>query len=102
VERRESMKSGQIDRLCSDWLKDNYGDELASDYRHYSLVINLWNTSELNEALEALRQVLCIAFGPAESFGSADYHEAREKLGLPDDRVSIPDVFIEAFAGTFE
>lgn len=96
------MKSGQIDKICSDWLKDNYGDELASDYRHYSLVITMWNTSELNEALEALRQVLCIAFGPAESFGNTDYHEAREKLGLPEDRVSIPDVFIEAFAGTFE
>lgn len=96
------MKSGQIDRLCSDWLKDNYGDELASDYRHYSLVITIWNTSELNEALEALRQVLCIAFGPDGSLGTVDYYDARRKLGLPDDRVSIPDVFIEAFAGTFE
>ena len=96
------MKGGKIDKLCVDWLKKNYGDEVASDYRHYSLVITVWNTSELNEALEALKQVLCITFGPAESFGSTDYHEAREKLGLPQNEVPIPDVFIEAFAGTFE
>lgn len=92
------MKGGQIDRLCSDWLEENYGDEVASDYRHYSLVINVWNTAELNEALEALRQVLCITFGSDESFGTTDYHEARRKLGLPDDEVVIPGVFLEAFA----
>lgn len=96
------MKSGQIDRLCMDWLRENCGEEIASKYRPYSLVITIWNTPDINDGLETLRQVLCIAFGPAESFGNTDYHEAREKLGLPDDRVSIPDVFIEAFAGTFE
>jgi hypothetical protein len=96
------MKVGQIDKLCLDWLKKNYGDGVASDYRHYSLVIDRWNTSELNEALESLRQVLCITFGPSGSFGNMDYHEAREKLGLPEDEAPIPDIFIKAFAGTFE
>lgn len=95
------MKGGQIDKLCLDWLKENCGDEVASDYRYYSLVITMWNTSELNEALEALRQVLCIAFGPDESLGTVDYYEARRKLGLPDYEVAIPEVFIEAFAVTF-
>ena len=92
------MKGGQIDKLCLDWLKKNYGDEVASDYRHYSLVIDRWNSSELNEALEALRKVLCITFGPAGSFGNIDDHEARVKLGLPEDGVPIPYVFIKAFA----
>ena len=96
------MSSGQIDRLCRDWLKGNCGEKIASKYRPCSLVITTWNTPDINDGLENLRQVLCIAFGPAESFGSTDYHEARGKLGLPEDRVSIPDVFIEAFAGTFE
>lgn len=96
------MKDGQIDKLCLDWLKKNYGDEVASDYRHYSLVIAVWNTTELNEALEALKQELCTTFGPAGSFGNVDYHEAREKLGLPQDSTPIPDVFIEAFAVTLE
>ncbi|TEU04703.1 MAG: hypothetical protein E3J24_00800 [Dehalococcoidia bacterium] len=96
------MSSGQIDRLCMDWLRGNCGKEIALKYRSYSLVIPIWNTADLDDGLETLRQVLCIAFGPAESFGNTDYHEAREKLGLPEDGVPIPDVFIEAFAGTFE
>ena len=52
------------------------------------------------EVMESLRQVLCIAFDADESFGTTNYHEARAKLGLPDDGVPIPEVFIEAFAGT--
>jgi len=52
------------------------------------------------EVMESLRQVLCIAFGADESFGTTNYHEARAKLGLPDDGVPIPEVLIEAFAGT--
>ena len=96
------MSSDKIDRLCMDWLSENCGEETASRYRPYSLVIAIWNTPDLNDGLETLRQVLCIAFGPAESFGSTDYHEAREKLGLPEDRVPIPDAFIKAFAGTFQ
>jgi len=94
------MTSAQIDRLCTDWLRENCGEEMASKYRLYSLVIPMWNTPDLNYGLETLRQVLCIAFGPDESFGTTNYHEARAKLGLPDDGVPIPEVFIEAFAGT--
>ncbi len=52
----------------------------------------------LNDALETLRQVLCKAFGPEESFGTIDYHEARRKLRLTDDVIPIPDVFVKAFA----
>ena len=98
--KEDIMTSGQIDRLCSDWLRVNCGEEVASKYRPYSLVITMWNTPELSEALETLRQVLCIAFGPDESFGTTDYHEVSAKLGLPDDGVPIPEVFIKAFAGT--
>ena len=94
------MTREQIDRICTDWLRENYGGEMASKYRHYSLVITMWNAPELTDALETLRQVLCVAFGPDESFGTTEYHEARTKLGLPDDRVPIPEVFIKAFAGT--
>jgi len=96
------MKGSQIDKLCVDWLRENCGAEIASKYRPYSLVITTWNAPDINDGLETLRQVLCIAFGPAKSFGSTDYHEAREKLGLPEDRVPIPDVFTNAFAETSE
>ena len=92
------MTSSQVDRLCNDWLKENCGTELAANYSTQSLVIPMWNAPELNEALETLRQVLCIAFGVDETFGTTDYHEARRKLGLPDNRVPIPEVFIKAFA----
>jgi hypothetical protein len=98
VGKGKGMKGEQIDDVCIDWLKENYGEELATKYRHYSLVIPMWNTSELNEALETLMQVLCIAFGPDESFGTVDYYEVRRKLKLSDDRTSIPEVFLRAFA----
>jgi len=92
------MSGGQIDRLCQDWLRENYGEANASEYTTYSLVIPMWNPADLNEALEDLRLTLCLTFGPEQSFGSTDYYEAREKLGLPDDRAIVPDVFIRAFA----
>ena len=94
------MSGDQIDRLCRNWLAENCGEEIASKYSSQSLVIPMWNPHDLGEALETLRQVLCIAFGPDESFGTTDYHEARRKLGLPDDGGPIPEVFIRAFAGT--
>ena len=87
------MTSGQIDRLCTDWLRGNYGEEIASEYRSYSLVIPMRDTPDLNYGLETLRQVLCIAFSSDESFGTTDYHEARAKLGLADDSVQTPEVF---------
>ncbi|RLC71409.1 MAG: hypothetical protein DRI26_05180 [Chloroflexi bacterium] len=93
------MTSAQIDRLCTDWLRENCGEEIASKYSSYSLAIPMWNTPDLNYGLETLRQVLSIVFGPDESFGITDYHEARAKLGLPDDGVPVPEVFIQAFAG---
>ena len=92
------MSGGQIDKLCRDWLRENYREKLASEYTSYSLVIPMWNTLELNDALETLRQLLCLAFGSEESFGTTDYHETRRKLSLPDDRIPIPDVFVKAFA----
>ena len=92
------MSSSQIDRLCQDWLRENYGVEIASQYTTYSLVIPMWNSPDLNNALEDLRLRLCFAFGPEQSFGTTDYYEAREKLGLPDDRTPVPDVFVRAFA----
>ena len=94
------MTSGEIDRLCTDWLNDNYGEEMARKYMPYTLVIPMWNPLDLNDALETLRQVLCIAFGADKSFGTTDYHEARRKLRLSDDSVEIPEVFIRAFAVT--
>jgi hypothetical protein len=92
------MSNSQIDRLCQDWLKENYDQEIASGYRRYSLVVPMWNSIELNNALQDLKLKLCLAFGPEQSFGSTDYYEAREKLGLPDDRTPIPDVFVRMFA----
>jgi len=92
------MDSGQIDRLCRDWLQEKYGEAVASEYTTYSLVIPMGNPADLNDAFEDLRLELCLSFGPEQSFGSTDYYEAREKLGLPDDRATVPDVFVRAFA----
>lgn len=94
------MKSGQIDQLCIDWLRENYGEELALEYQGCSLVIPASNSYELNRALGTLRQVLCIAFRPEESFGTTDYCEATKKLGLLEDQVRVPDVFVGAFSET--
>jgi hypothetical protein len=91
------MTSGQIDRLCRDWLHQNYGEEIASEYAPHSLLVSDFNSADLNNALEELRQALCLAFCPEQSFGSTDYYEAKEKLGLPDDRVPVPDVFVRAY-----
>ena len=92
------MTAEQIDKVCIDWLKENYGEELAGKYRPYSLVVPMWNLPELNEALETLMQTLRIAFGPVESFGTVDHYEVRRKLKLSDDRTPIPEVFLKAFA----
>jgi hypothetical protein len=97
--RGEAMTSGQIDRLCWDWLHENYGEEVALEYISYSLLIPAFNSTDLNSALEELRQTLYLIFGPEQSFGSTDYYEARERLGLPDDRTPVPDVFMRAFVG---
>jgi len=96
------MTADQIDKVCIDWLKENYGQELARRYRPYSLVIPGRNISELNEALEILLQLLRVAFGQDKSFGTTDYYEVRRKLKLPDDRTPIPDVFLKAFAKPYE
>ena len=97
VGKGKGMKGERIDEVCIDWLKENYGEELARKYRPYSLVIPTWNSSELNEALETLIEVLHIAFGPDESFGTVDYYEVRRKLKLSNDRTPIPEVFLKAF-----
>ena len=92
------MTVDQIDKVCIDWMKENYGGELAAKYRPYSLVIPMWNVAELNEALETLLQALHIAFGPDKSFGTIDYYEVRRKLKLLGCRTPIPEVFLKAFA----
>ncbi len=97
---RGTVTSGEIDRLCTDWLNDNYGEGMACKYMPYTLVIPMWSPPDLNGALETLRQVLRIAFGADQSLGTTDYHEARRKLQLHGERVEIPEVFIRAFAGT--
>jgi len=94
------MKSEQIDQLCRDWLVGNYGDEIALEYMVYSLVIPSFDSKELNYALEELRLTLCIAFGPEQSFGSTDYQDARDQLGLIDNRTPVPDVFVRAFTSS--
>jgi len=93
------MSGSQIDRLCQDWIRENYGEVMASEYTTYSLVVTMWNSTDLNDELEDLRLELCLSFGPEQSFGATDYYEAREKLGLPDDRTPVPDVFVTAFEG---
>jgi len=98
MERRGIMSSGQIDRLCQDWLRENYEEAIASEYTTYSLVIPMWNSPDLNNALEDIKLELCLSFGPEQSFGATDYYEARERLGLPNDRTPVPDVFVRAFA----
>ena len=92
------MSGWQIDRLCQDWLKKNYGEAIASEYTIYSLVIPMLNSSDLNDALEDLKLELCRSFDPKQSFGTVDYHEAREKLELSSDGTAVPGVFVRAFA----
>ncbi|HEY79252.1 MAG TPA: hypothetical protein G4O09_09085 [Dehalococcoidia bacterium] len=91
------MSGSQIDKLCRDWLRETYCDEIMSEYTIFSLVIPMWNSADLNNALEDLKLELCLSFGPEQSFGSTDYYEAREKLGLLDGKTPVPDVFIRAF-----
>ena len=98
AERMGIMNGSQIDRLCQDWLRENYGEAIVSEYTTYSLVIPIWNSHELNDALEDLKLELCLSFGPEQSFGTTDYYEARGKLGLHENRNPIPDVFVRAFA----
>jgi hypothetical protein len=93
------MTGSQVDTLCKDWIEQNYGVVLASKYMRYSLVMPIWNDAELNEALENFRQILCILFGPDESFETTDYHEAKSKLGLPASEPRIPDAFLEIVTG---
>ena len=93
------MTTSQIDRLCTDWLREYCGEESSSKYGPYSLAIPMWNDPELNAALETLKQSLCTAFGADASFGTTDYYEARERLGLPEEQVSVPEVFLKAFSG---
>jgi len=94
------MTSVQIDRLCQDWLYENYGKAMASEYESHSLLIPDFNSTDLDCALEELRQRLYFIFGPEQSFGRTDYYEARERLGLSHDRIPVPDVFVRAFLGT--
>ena len=98
TERRAIVSGSQIDGLCHDWLRENYGEAIASEYTTYSLVIPMWNSADLNDALEELKLELYLSFGPEQSFGSTNYYEAREKLWLSGGQTPIPDVFVRAFA----
>jgi hypothetical protein len=91
------MTDDKIDRLCLDWLRQNHGEEVASEYKSYSLLIPAFNSADLNGALEELIQTLYLLCGTGQSFGSTDYYEARERLGLPGDKTPVPEVFIRAF-----
>ena len=91
------MSGTQIDSLCRDWLRENYGETMASEYTTYSLLIPMWNSPEINNALENMQTELTLSFGPEQTFRATDYYEAREKLGLHDDRTPIPNVFVRAF-----
>jgi hypothetical protein len=48
------MSGTQIDWLCRSWLRENYGAAVVSGYTTYSLLIPMWDSSELNNALEDL------------------------------------------------
>jgi len=91
------MNGTQIDLLCRDWLRDNYGETMASEYTSYSLIIPMWNSPEINNALENMQSELTLSFGREQTFRATDYYEAREKLGLHDNRTPIPNVFVRAF-----
>lgn len=93
------MSSVEVDRLCVDWLDENRGEAVAHQYTSYALLLPRWNPPELNDALESLRQVLCLVFGPDESFGTTNYQEARRKLHLRQDRLPLPKAFVKAFEG---
>ncbi len=91
------MTSKEIDKLCTDWLRQNCGDDTASRYRVYSMVVPLLSPPDVAEGLEGLKDELCQCFGPEESFGTTDYREARRRLGLTEDEARVPEVFIRAF-----
>jgi len=80
AERKGIVSGGQIDKLCRDSLCENYGEEIASEYTTYSLMIPAW--TGFNNALGDLRLRLCLAFGPQQSAGISDYYEVRGELGL--------------------
>jgi hypothetical protein len=94
------MSGNQVDMLCRDWLQENYGSEIASEYRAYSLLAPMWNSIGLNDALECLKLKLSLSFGSDQSFASTDYHEARKLLGLSYDSTPVPDVFKRAFVSS--
>ncbi len=85
------VTGSQLDRLCQGWLRENCGEAIASEY-------TMWNSADLDDALEDLRLELCLSFGHEQSVETIDYYEAREKLGLSDDRTPMPDVVMRAFA----
>jgi len=97
VGKGKAMTREQVDKICIDWLKENNGEELATKYRSYPLVIPMWNTSGLNEALETLMQVLHIAFGPDESFGAVAYYEVRKKAQVVGRQDSNSGGFLKGF-----
>lgn len=92
------MSGAYVDRLCRDWLRVNYGDAMASQYTVYSLLMPMWNSPDLNNALEKLKRDLGFFFGLERTFADTDYHEARLKLGLSDERTPVPQIFLKAMA----
>ncbi|MFO7997083.1 MAG: hypothetical protein R6U93_08140 [Dehalococcoidia bacterium] len=96
------MKGEEIDELCIDWLKENYGEELAREYQPHPLPISMWNSLALNKALEALMHDLCMVLGRDERFGAVEYFEPRGELKLSHDRPPIPQVFLQAFTEAHE
>ena len=97
--RGEGVVSGEeVDRLCRDYLRARYSDELSELYENMSLLTPDLNTEDLNGALGDLLTRLAGHFGPDECFLGADYDVARSVLGLSDGRTPLPAVFRRIFS----
>jgi hypothetical protein len=58
---KEGITGGsQIDKHWQEWLRENYGVTIASEFTTYSLVITMWNYPELNNALEDFKRTMPI------------------------------------------
>ncbi|MFW6102748.1 MAG: hypothetical protein ACOC7M_00475 [Chloroflexota bacterium] len=93
------MRSEAIDTLCKEWLAVHYSQEIADEYGEISLVAPDLNSPYLNAALDDFLGALASCFGNELTFLEVDYQEARQALGLPENRTTVPLVFIRAFRG---
>jgi len=73
-------------------------DTIMVNYTIYSLVIPMSSCPTLSDTLENLKLELHFALVPEQSFGNTNYYKARGKFGLVDNKCTIPDTFVRAFA----